>query len=267
MILLLPSILAPLENLLQDGLIGIHRLTHFSWAWSIISLVVVVRLIIFPVTAKQTRSMLAMQRLQPHLKTLQARYKDDRQALNAAMMDFYKDNKVNPMASCLPLLLQLPVFMALFFVLKHFEAPAGSSQDFSFLFGFVDNIRDHINDVGAPGWILLVIYVVSQMISTWTMSNSPDPKQKIMFLFLPLLFVPFILKFPVGLLLYWITTNLWTLFQYLLVLKFTDTTKEVVLPADSKGRKKVVAPKGGSVRSAAGANGTPVNVRKNKRRR
>lgn len=269
--MLSPAILGPLENVLEDVFIWLHTEAHLTWAWSIIALTAIVRLIIFPITAKQTRSSLAMQRLAPHVKNLQQRYKDDRQALNQATMEFYKDNKVNPLSSCLPLLIQIPVFLALFFVLKDFEAPAGSSEDFSFLFGFVPDIRLDINDSGASGWILLVIYIASQMLSTMTMMTSPNPQQKYIFMAMPLLFAFFILNFPVGVMLYWITTNLWSLGQYLLVVKFTDTSKEIVLPADTKGRKKVLASKtakgAATAPSDSGSQARSAPARRNKRRK
>ena len=185
------SILAPIENLLENLLDVLHVQAGLTWAWSIIALTVIVRLAIFPLTAKQTRSSLAMQRLAPYQKQLQAKYKDDRAALNQAMMEFYRDNKVNPLASCLPLLIQIPIFLSLFFVLKHPEAFTSGNQDFSWLFGFVDDIRQHINngltgDAAAKydpdvvknwalsGWILLIFYIGSQMLSTVTMMTSPN---------------------------------------------------------------------------------------------
>lgn len=282
------SILSPIENLLEHLLTLLHTQAGLTWAWSIIALTALVRLAIFPLTAKQTRSSLAMQRLAPYQKQLQAKYKDDRAALNVAMMEFYKDNKVNPLASCLPLLIQLPVFLSLFFVLKHPETFAGGAGDFSWMFGFVDDIRQHINnsltgsaaakfnpDVAqnwaASGWILLVFYIASQMLSTVTMMTSPNPQQKWIFMLLPLFFAPFILRFPVGVMLYWITTNLWSLFQYLLVVRFSNTDKEVVMPADSKGRKKVVAgppSNTGGAKGAAGSGSAPHTApRRNKRRK
>lgn len=273
------GILSPIEAPLEDLLVWIHS-SGLTWAWSIIALTALVRIVIFPLTAKQTRSSLAMQRLQPYLKQLQARHKDDRAELNQKMMEFYRDNKVNPLASCLPLLVQIPVFLALFFVLKDFEAPAGTSQDFSWLWSFVEDIRQNINNGNddfpkysyGAGWILLVVYIASQMLSTVTMMTSPNPQQKWIFLLMPLFFAPFILQFPIGVMLYWITTNLWSLGQYLLIVRFTNMDREVVLPEDSKGRKKVVAPKTGKPgASSAGRSGTAPKqhapARRNKRRR
>ena len=281
---LLPNILTPIENVLEELLLQLHK-SGLTWAWSIIALTVIVRLIIYPLTSKQTKSSLAMQRLQPYLKQLQSKHKDDRTALNQATMEFYRDNKVNPLASCLPLLIQIPVFLSLFFVLKDFTAPSGTSDNFSFLFGFVDDIRQNINNSSdqvpknwAPaGWILLVFYIASQMLSTVTMMTSPNPSQKWMFMAMPLLFAPFILNFPVGVMLYWITTNLWSLGQYLLIVRFTKIDAEIVLPADSKGNKKTVTPKGSKqAKQPAKGDKSPASgqdrpqtshARRNKRRR
>lgn len=283
--ILFPGILGPIESVLEDLLVWLHTSVELSWAWSIIALTAIVRLAILPLTAKQTRSSLAMQRLAPYQKQLQAKYKDDRAALNQAMMEFFRDNKVNPLSSCLPILIQLPIFLALFFVLKDFNPPGGTSTDFSWLGGFVDDIRQHIdNGMSAKemaaqepdveknwwlaGWLLLLLYIASQMLSTVTMMTSPNPQQKWIFLLLPIFIAPFILGFPVGVMLYWITTNLWSLFQYLVVVRFTDTAKEVVLPADTKGRKKVVAPKTANKgRAAAATQPAQVAARRNKRRK
>ena len=272
---LVPNILSPLENVLEDLFVWLHSTANLTWAWSIIALTAIVRLIIFPITSKQTKSSLAMQRLSPYLKQLQQKHKDDRVALNEATMEFYRDNKVNPLASCLPLLIQIPVFLSLFFVLKDFNAPAGTSDDFSFLFNFIEDIRVDINDDGWRGWLLVVVYVGSQMLSTVTMMTSQNPSQKYLFLLMPIVFVPFILSFPIGVMLYWITTNLWSLGQYLLVVKFSKADAEVVLPADSKGRKKVITPKASKGTQTTTASGekkpapqaTTAAARRNKRRR
>lgn len=245
------KILAPIENVLEDLLVWLHKDAGLTWAWAIISLTVIVRLIIFPLTSKQTRSSLAMQRLQPYIKQLQQKHKDDRTALNQAMMEFYRDNKVNPLASCFPLVIQLPIFFALFMVLKNFEAPAGTSDNFTFLFGFVTDIRQHINNASeafpknwvGTGWLLLLFYIGSQMLSTVTMMTSPNPQQKYLFMLMPIFFSLFIVRFPIGVMLYWITTNLWSLGQYLVIVKFSKFDAEVVLPADSKGKKKKITPK------------------------
>src|SRR3954462_1202250 len=118
------ALLGPLEDVIRRTLYAIHDNTPLSWAWSIIALTIIVRLLLVPLTVKQMKSMQAMQRLQPEIKKLQEKYKDDRQRLNQELMAFYKENKLNPFGSCLPLVLQLPVFFSLFLVLRHFSTLA-----------------------------------------------------------------------------------------------------------------------------------------------
>lgn len=269
--------------------VKIHISTGLSWAWSIIALTVLVRVIIMPVTIKGTTSMLTMQRLQPYVKQLQQKYKNDRTEMNAQMMQFYRDNKFNPLSSCFPMLLQLPVFLALYQVLRNAPEMAQSVElfgnrivrksgetplklpdpgDFSFLFGFVNDITHIIKNAGLPGLIILLVYAASQLLSGKVMVTSPDPRQRMMMMFLPLAFIPFLYNsFQVGLALYWLTSNLWTVGQHLVVIRLVDHDKPVILPENSKGKKKVINPKpsGGGTDDSSPAK--PVNVRRNKRRR
>jgi YidC/Oxa1 family membrane protein insertase len=160
-----------------------------------------------------------MQHLQAHapeLKALQQKYKHDKQRMNEEVMKFYRENKINPAASCLPILIQIPVFISLYYVLRDFEKevfPQYPGSDLGWL-GIVPNITTNITDHWS-GWLLLSIYVVSQVASTYFMSTTMDPRQRWIFMALPLVFVLFIVNasFPVGLLLYWVTTNLWTVGQ------------------------------------------------------
>src|SRR4051812_13556671 len=187
-----------------------------------------------PLTVKQFKSMQNMARFQPEIKKLQERYKGDRERLNQEMMRFYRENKVNPFASCLPLVAQLPVFFSLFYMLRkdlRFDicpevqtaagAPpkppviCGPGGDAGFLF-----IPDLTNKAtGAVLVVLIVLYVGSQLFSTLLMSTTTDRNQKMIMLALPFVFVVFVIQFPAGLLLYWITTNLWTIAQQAIIRK------------------------------------------------
>ena len=115
------DILAPIENVLTELLGWLHSSVGLTWAWAIIVLTLIVRMVILPLTIKQIRSMQRLQVHAPELKAIQQKYKHDKQKMNEEVMKFYRENNVNPLASCLPLLLQLPVFLALFFVLKDFD--------------------------------------------------------------------------------------------------------------------------------------------------
>ena len=99
----------------------LHDSVGLSWAWSIVALVVIVRMLLVPLTVRQIHSMQNLQAHAPEMKKIQQQYKHDRQKMNAEMMAFYKENQINPAASCLPILAQFPVFIGLFFVLKGFE--------------------------------------------------------------------------------------------------------------------------------------------------
>src|SRR3712207_4882883 len=116
--MVLANVLQPLIDFFESILKFFHDTVGFSWGLSIIALTVVVRAALVPLTLKQFRSMQALVRLQPEIKKLQQKYGDDKQRLNQEMMKFYQENKVNPFASCLPLLAQLPVFFALFYLLR-----------------------------------------------------------------------------------------------------------------------------------------------------
>ena len=205
--------LRPIEDFLTNLLEWLHTTAGLSWAWSIVALVVLVRLVLVPVTVRQIHSMQNLQAHAPEMKEIQQRWKHDRQRQNEELMKFYRENKINPASSCLPIVLQIPIFISLFYVLRDFEKevfPNYPDSSLGFLNDLVPNITANVNDHWS-GWLLLAIYVASQMTSFLLMSTAVQSRaQKILFLILPLVFIPFIINFPVGLMIYWVTTNLWT---------------------------------------------------------
>ena len=223
--MILGSPLSPLENILRSVLDWLHGSVGLSWAWSIVALTVMVRLLLVPLMVKQIHSMQNLQRYAPQMKEIQRKYKADKPKQQEELMKFYKENSINPMASCLPMLAQFPVFIALYLVLRHFAkhppCPGHTGRfcvnhgDFSWLHNFVPNIAAHAS-AHWSGFVLLGLYVASQLASTVLMSAAMDKTQRTMFLILPLTFVFFLLNFPTGLVLYWVTTNLWTVGQGLI---------------------------------------------------
>jgi YidC/Oxa1 family membrane protein insertase len=226
------GILSPLKDVFREVLYWLHGSLHLPWAWAIVVLTVIVRIVIVPLTVKQIHSMQSLQAHAPEMKEIQQRYKHDKQRQQQELMRFYKENNINPMASCLPMLAQFPIFIALYFVLKDFSKnlpcpghpfPAKGPHnfcvargDFSWLgHGLFPNIADRIT-MHWSGYLLLVIYVGSQLASTYFMSGSAQKSQRIMMMVLPFVIVPFIARFYTGLLLYWTTTNLWTVGQGLI---------------------------------------------------
>ena len=225
----LGGLLSPIEDPLSDVLVWIHTSIGLSWGWAIIALTIVIRLILLPLTLKQIRSMQRLQRYTPELKALQKKHKEDKQKLNEEVMKFYREKKVNPAASCLPIVVQIPIFIALFFVLRDFNSeviqPRFPDSDLSFIY-IVPNITQDIGTHWA-GILLLTIYVISQIASTFFMAATMDKRQRMLFMALPFIFIPFIIRFPVGLMLYWVTTNLWTTGQGLITRRVAPKPAEV----------------------------------------
>jgi YidC/Oxa1 family membrane protein insertase len=223
------NIFQPLIDVFESVLLFFHDTVGFGWGFSIIFLTIVVRAALVPLTFKQIKSMQAMQRVAPQIKELQAKYKDDKQRLQQETMKFYQENKINPFASCLPLVLQMPVFISLFYMLRkdlrHDICPAinppsvanpkpcGSSDASQFF--FIPDITSSAH--GGVLITLVVLYVGSQLVSSLFMSTTADRNQRFIMLGLPFFFVPFVINFPAGLLVYWITTNLWTVGQGVIV--------------------------------------------------
>jgi YidC/Oxa1 family membrane protein insertase len=216
MILPAANVLQPLIDIANGVLQFFHDNAGLSWGMSIIALTVVTRALLIPLTYKQLKGMRAMQALQPQIKELQAKYKNDKQRMQQEMMNFYKENKVNPFASCIPLVAQLPVFITLFYTLRH-ELPAdigcgpGGCTEGQASFLFIPDLT--AKATGSVLITLLILYIGTQLISGLVMSVTADKSQRTMMFILPLIFVPFVISFPAGLILYWITTNCWTIGQ------------------------------------------------------
>ena len=245
--------LAPqfLVDIADHVLVFFHDSVGLSWGGAIIALTIATRALLIPLTYKQIKGMRALQVLQPQIKEIQAKYKNDKQRMQQEMMRFYQENKVNPFASCIPLLAQLPVFITLFYVLQKdlrfdicgqsaktcsdFAESQGHAAGFfgeSFL--FIPDLTEKAD--GSVLIALLVLYVVTQLISGLVMAVTADKSQRMLMLALPFIFVPFIISFPAGLVLYWITTNIWTIGQQAVV-------KQVMPPPEVQTPEQAAAAK------------------------
>jgi YidC/Oxa1 family membrane protein insertase len=202
---------------IQNALVWL--LNHYhdwlnSWGLAIVLLTFTIRLAMLPLTIRQFRSMAAMQVVQPKVKQLQNRYKgknsrEDRQKMQAELMELYKEHNVNPFGSCLPLLIQAPVFIALNSVLRYHIHPTGDQ-------GFlgIQNIFLPLNQLTTvEEYTLIALYVGSMLGSTLLFSFVTDRQQKYMLAAMPIVFVPFVLRFSTGVMIYWITSNFWTIGQ------------------------------------------------------
>ena len=251
---------SPLISLFESIMVFIHEnVVKGSWGLSIIGLTILIRAILVPLTYRQLKGMQEMQRLSPQIAALKEKYKEDKQRQQQEIMNFYRENKINPLASCLPLLLQLPVFISLFYMLRtdlkldicgpqlreHFtqvlgkaithnsQIPSGATTHagthikglseiscnvvapHSAKFLFLPDITEKAT--GAALVVLILLYVGSQVASTLVATASADPNQRRLMLLLPLVFVVILYRYPAGLLVYWITTNLWTIAQQYLI--------------------------------------------------
>jgi YidC/Oxa1 family membrane protein insertase len=230
------NIFQPLITVFEAALKFFHNSIGVPWGWSIVLLTVVIRAILLPLTVKQFHSMQKLQRLAPELKKLQAKYKDDKQRQQQEMMKLYQEHGVNPFASCLPLVAQLPVFISLYYMLRqslrgdicpgiqrahqHISATAHLSTAHTVACGphggagflFIPDLTNKAT--GATLIVLIILYVGTQLGSQLLMSTPQmDKTQRNLMLLLPLFFVIIMINFPAGVLLYWITTNLWTILQ------------------------------------------------------
>jgi len=215
----------PLIDLLRGFLRILDDWTG-SWGIAIILLTICVRIVIFPLTWKQIKSQRAMQALQPKIKELQRKHKGDKKKLQQETMRLYQEYRVNPFASCLPLLLQLPIFICLYYAIRG----TPELQNATFLW-FTLGEPD-------PYYILLVVYVASQLASTELMlTPETQSQQKWIMRAMPFMFVIFLRNFPSGLFLYWITTNMWTVGQQL-VIKYLAKKRPVQLEKVDPSKQK-----------------------------
>jgi YidC/Oxa1 family membrane protein insertase len=269
------GILSPIENALAWLLEHLHDSVGLSWGWSIVALTVIVRVALVPIMVKQIHSMQRMQAHLPEMKEIQQKYKGDRQRLNEELMKFYKENEINPAASCLPMLVQIPVFFALYFVLRNFsshtDAPASALG-----WLIVPNITEKVTSNWYE-WVLLVLYLGSQVGYAYfgTPPNIPR-SQRILFMVVPFFILPFVSRFPVGLLIYWMTTNLWTVGQGIITRRMVPKPvpppkrssrtppKEETTPTDGGTPTPAPAPaQAAAVRSGSNA---PRRVKRKKKR-
>jgi YidC/Oxa1 family membrane protein insertase len=233
-------------------MITFHDLLSFTnnedlqWSVGIIGLVILIRIILIPLFVKQIKSQRALTALQPHMKAIQKKYKDDRQKQSEEMMKLYKEHKTNPFASCFPILAQAPIFFALFTVLNGISQnrPHGllkgeyliSAQQANFfgapLSGTFLGSSDGITKIIS---IVLIIFMSATTFTTQrqlmvkgmpkmdSSNNMMLQQQKIMLYLFPVIFAVTGVNFPVGVLIYWSTTNLWTWGQQYYVIKRNPT--------------------------------------------
>ncbi len=207
------NLFSPVVNILGSVLLFFHQTIGAPWWLSIAMLTVVVRLLLFPLTVKQVKSMRAVQDLKPDMDRVRAQYQNNAQKQREEMTKLYQERGVNPLGGCLPILVQMPIFIGIFYVIRLFGGTPGRTEpEYP---SFVDGGILWFQDLSQadPTYILPIISAVTMLGATEITLKNVDPQQRWLMRLLPVGFTVFLLSFPAGLFVYWITSNLVTLVQ------------------------------------------------------
>ncbi len=279
----MPHLLNPLYDAVSWVLLQFHSMwSHIfpptsgaAWSLSIVMLVVVLRIALIPVFVKQIKAQRGLQMLQPQMKALQTKYKNDRAKLAEEMQKLYKETGTNPLSSCLPLLVQSPFFLALYHVLSMISkgqtvgvitsmATVHSMQNALFFGAPISASFIHSTDLNTK--IVAAVMIVLMTATTFTTqrqlmvknmaTDSANPmaqQQKILLYVLPFVFLVTGINFPIGVLIYWLTTNLWTMGQQFYVIHNNPTPGS---PAYAAWEARKAAKAAKSLPSASAADGS-----------
>ena len=215
------TILAPVENLLHFVLESLHSLTDLagvgSYGLAIILLTIIIKMLLYPLTVKQVKSMKAMQELSPKMKKIQEKYKDNPQVMQQKVGALYKDAGVNPLAGCLPLLIQMPILMGMYYALFNFNYPSPEAAQFLWLPSMSES---------DPLYILPVLSALTTFLQQKMTTTEMNQQMKIMMTVMPIFIGWISLTFPSGLVLYWVTMNVVQIAQQWWMSRGDDSTKE-----------------------------------------
>ena len=240
------NIFSPIVGILGAVLLYFHQNLGVPWWLSIVMLTIIVRSILFPLTVKQVRSMRAMQDLKPRMDRVRAQFKDNPQRQREEMAKVYQDQGVNPLGGCLPILVQMPVFIGMFYVIRQFGGTPGRTppEYESFTQGGILWFQDLAH--ADPYYLLPIISALTMLAATEITAKNVDPQQRWLMRLLPVGFTVFLLNFPAGLFMYWITSNLMTLGQNYVIYNYGPGKKT---PGSDKVDEK------GKGSAAKGSNG------------
>jgi YidC/Oxa1 family membrane protein insertase len=193
------------------SLFGTHR-----WAAAIVTLTIIVRTLLLPLAIKQIKSMREQQRLQPELQRLRQKHKTDRQKLTQETMELFRREGVNPYAACLPMIAQMPVFIAMYQVIQKLTPEGGMP-----FLGLAELTEPARSSVG--GWLLIATMTIAQLLSTRQLNPGTTDQQRRLQMLMPFMFIFLFMGFPAGLVLYWATQSLYQLVQQIIMTRGTPT--------------------------------------------
>ncbi len=232
------SLFSPIVNILGTVLLYFHQTLGLQWWLAIVLLTVLIRTLLFPLTVRQVRSMRAMQELRPEMDKIRAKYKDNRQKQQEEQMKLFQENKVNPLGGCLPLLVQMPIIIGIFYVIRKFGGGVAGAEALypSFTTGGIlwfQNLTD--ND---PLYILPVLSAVTMLASMEITNKAMEPQQRWLMRLMPIGITVFLWSFPAGLFVYWITSNIITFVQNYVIYNYGPGKKSSTASSNTNGAKK-----------------------------
>jgi YidC/Oxa1 family membrane protein insertase len=249
------NLFSPIVDVLGVVLLYFHETLGTPWWLSIAMLTVIVRTLLFPLTVKQVKSMRAMQDLRPEMERIRAQYRDNRQKQQEEIMKLYQERKVNPLGGCLPILVQMPIFIGIFYVIREFGGYSIGGRTVppeypSFHEGGILWFQNL--SVADPYYILPIVSALTMLAATEITAHNIDPQQRWLMRLLPIGITLFLFNFPAGLFVYWITSNLVTL------------TQNYVIYHHGPGRRPAGSESGGlfSRTSATGNEARPAETRR-----
>jgi YidC/Oxa1 family membrane protein insertase len=246
------NLFSPVVNILGSVLLFFHQTVGAPWWLSIAMLTVVVRGLLFPLTVKQVKSMRSVQDLKPDMDRVRAQYQNNPQKQREEMTKLYQERGVNPLGGCLPILVQMPIFIGIFYVIRLFGGTPGRTEPKypSFVDGGILWFQDLSH--ADPTYILPIISAVTMLCATEITLKNADPQQRWLMRLLPVGFTVFLISFPAGLFVYWITSNLVTLVQNYAIYNYGPGKRPA---ADAKGPVgKVASTTSASNAAANGSN-------------
>jgi len=245
------NLFSPVVSVLGAVLLYFHQTLGAPWWLAIVLLTVIVRSLLFPLTVKQVRSMRAMQDLKPHMDRVRAQFKDNPQRQREEMAKVYQEQGVNPLGGCLPILVQMPIFIGIFYVIRQFGGYSFGDRTVpaqypSFHEGGILWFQNL--SVADSTYLLPIISAVTMLAATEITAKNIDPQQRWLMRLLPIGFTIFLLNFPAGLFVYWITSNLVTLGQHFVIYNYGPGKKSAD-GTKGKDTSKAKAKEGGAGKS------------------
>ena len=208
---------------MQQALTFFYRLTQKagfpSYGIAIIMLTAAIKLLLYPLTVKQVKSMKAVQEIQPKVKALQEKYKDNKEKLQSEIADLYKANKVNPLSGCLPLIVQMPLLMGIFFAIKEYQYQGPTK------FLWIESLQQgtSLSDPSDPFFIIPLLCAVTTYVQQKQTTTEMTQQNKMMLIFMPVFIGYITITFPAGLGIYWVVSNLVQILQQWFMNRKTTT--------------------------------------------